>query len=163
MYTKLSPMTPSAQLSIDASCPSPGTAVVTVIGEIDLSSCDVLRVRLLNVLSALHPHRIEVDLAGVTFLDCSGLTVLVVLGQAATRTGCRLRITNPQPIVRRVLDLTGLLGVLTAGFDQAPLPATAADVTASAGILGCPTPAGDLSTGPRSWNGHPSQVSLDLL
>lgn len=126
MFTPFSPVTPSAQLSIDARCPTPGTVQVAVVGEIDLSTCDVLRVRLRNVLSALHPHRIEVDLAGVTFLDCGGLTVLVVLGQAAARTGCRLRITNPQPIVRRVLDLTGLLGVLTAGFDPEPVPDTAA-------------------------------------
>jgi len=123
---------PPRQLSIDARCPSPGTVRVAVAGEIDLSSCDVLRVRLLTVLSALRPHRIEVDLAGVTFLGCSGLTVLVALSQAAARTGCRLRITNPQPIVCRVLDLTGLLDVLTASFDQAserprlsPNPATA--------------------------------------
>lgn len=126
MFTTFSPVTPPAQLSIDARCPTPGTVQVAVVGEIDLSTCDVLRVRLLNVLSALHPHRIEVDLAGVTFLDCGGLTVLVVLGQAAARAGCRLRIANPQPIVRRVLDLTGLLGVLTAGFDPAPVPDTAA-------------------------------------
>jgi len=135
MFTTFSPVLPSAQLSIDTSCPSPGTVRVAVVGEIDLSSSDVLRVKLLNVLSALHPHRIEVDLAGVTLLDCGGLTVLVVLGQAAARNGCRLRITNPQPIVRRVLDLTGLLDVLTARFGQAPPPATTADMTASAGIL----------------------------
>lgn len=40
---------------------------------------------------------------------------------AALRTGCQLRIMNPQRIVRRVLELTGLLGVLTATFDRAPL------------------------------------------
>jgi len=135
MFTTVSPVTPLTQLRIDARCPAPGTVQVAVIGEVDLSTSDLLRVRLLTVLSALRPHRIEVDLAGVTFLDCSGLTVLVVLGQAAARLGCRLRITNPQPIVRRVLDLTGLLNVLTAGFDQAPPVATAADVTASAATL----------------------------
>jgi anti-anti-sigma factor len=135
MFTTISPVTSSAQLDIDASCPSPGAVRVAVVGEIDLSTCDVLRVRLHNVLSALHPHHIEVDLGGVTFMDCGGLTVLVVLNQAAARSGCRLWITNPQPIVRRVLDLTGLLDVLTAGFDQAPLVAIAAEVTASAGIL----------------------------
>ena len=126
MFTTFSPVTPSAQLRIDTSCPKPGTARVAVVGEIDLSNSDVLQARLLHVWSSMHPHHIEIDLAGVTFVDCSALTVLVVLGQAATRAGCRLRITNPQPIVRRVLDLTGLLDVLTAELDQAPLMATAA-------------------------------------
>ncbi|WP_433789421.1 STAS domain-containing protein [Actinoplanes sp. CA-252034] len=135
MIATFAPVTPSTQLSIDTRCPSPGTARVAVAGEIDLSTVDMLRAKLLNVLSALHPDRIEVDLAGVTFLDCSGLTVLIVAGNAAARTGCQLRIMNPQPLVRRVLDLAGLLDVLTAEFDKAPPMATATAVTASVGIL----------------------------
>jgi anti-anti-sigma factor len=135
MFTTSSPVTPPAQLRIDTSCPSPGTVRIAVIGEIDLSTTDMLRAGLLNALSAQRPLRIEVDLARVTFMDCAGLTVLLVAGNVAARTGCQLRITNPQPIVRRVLDLTGLLGVLTGGFDQAPLAATAADENASVGIL----------------------------
>ncbi|RSM47476.1 anti-sigma factor antagonist [Actinoplanes sp. ATCC 53533] len=135
MFTTLSLVTPSAPLSIATSCPSPGTVRVAAVGDIDLSTADVLRIGLLDALSTLRPRRIEVDLAGVTFLDCAGLTVLVVLGRAAARDGCRLRITNPRPIVRRVLDLTGLLDGLTAGFRQAPLPTATADMTASAGTL----------------------------
>ncbi len=84
---------------------------------------------------ALRPRCIEVDLAGVMFMDCGGLTVLLVAGKVAAGIGGQLRITNPQPVVRRVLELTGLLGVLTSGFDQAPVAATAADETAPVGIL----------------------------
>jgi len=135
MIATFTPATPSTQLTIDTRCPSPGTARLAVIGEIDRSNADMVRARLLNVLSALHPHRIEVDLAGLTFMDCSGLTVLIVAGKAAARTGCQLRITNPQPLVRRILDLTGLLDVLTAAFDEAPPVATTAAVTASVGIV----------------------------
>ena len=120
MCTTFSPVTPPAQLRIDTSCPSPGTVRVVVAGEIDLSTTELLRAGLLGVLFARLPRRIEVDLAGVTFLDCGGLSVLVVVGAAAARTGCQLRITNPQPIARRVLDLTGLLAGLTARFDPAP-------------------------------------------
>ncbi|HEX5201331.1 MAG TPA: STAS domain-containing protein [Actinoplanes sp.] len=133
MYTTSWPVAPPAQLTIGADCPVPGTARVAATGEIDLSSSGVLHVRLLNVLATLHPHRIEVDLAGVTFLDCSGLTVLVDAGKAAARAGCCLRITNPRPLVRRILDLTGLLDALTAGCDQPP--PVAATVTVSAGVL----------------------------
>ena len=83
MLPTFSPVTSPAQLNIDVKSPSLGIVRVAAAGEIDLSSSEVLRGRLLNVLSALHPRRIEVDLAGVTFLDCRGLTVLVVAGQAA--------------------------------------------------------------------------------
>ena len=146
MSTSLSPATPSAQLRITTNRPFPGTVRVAVIGEIDLSTAGILHAGLLGVLSAQLPHRIEVDLAGVTFMDCVGITALVAAGQAAARTGCPLRITNPQPIVRRILDLTGLLDVLTASFDRAPLKATRStsasptgptpgDVTQPAGLL----------------------------
>lgn len=102
-----SPVTPSEQLGLATSCPAPGTVRVAVAGEIDLSTTGVLHAGLLAALSAQLPERLEVDLAAVTFMDCGGITVLVAVGRAAARTGCRLRIANPQPIVRRVLDLTG--------------------------------------------------------
>lgn len=120
MYTTLPPLNPSAQLSLHISKVMPGTVRIAVTGEIDLSNAGVLHAGLLAVLSAQLPERIVIDLAKVTFMDCGGLTVLVVVGNAAAQTGCRLRITNPQPVVRRVLDLTGLLGVLSARFDQPP-------------------------------------------
>jgi anti-anti-sigma factor len=124
MCTTIPPLIPSAQLSIHTSNVIPGTVRVAVAGEIDLSNAGALLAGLLAVLSAQLPERIDVDLAKVTFMDCGGLTVLVAVGKAAARTRCRLRITNPQPIVRRVLDLTGLLDVLTARFDQTPPVAT---------------------------------------
>ena len=124
MSPTFSPVTPLVQLRIDTSCPSPAFVRVAVVGEIDLATADVLHAGLRSVLSAQLPHRVEIDLAGVSFMDCTGLTVLVVARDAALRTGCQLRITNPQPIVRRVLELTGLLGILAATFDRAPLPPT---------------------------------------
>jgi anti-anti-sigma factor len=63
-----------------------------------------------------------VDLAGVTFLDCTGISALVIVRNAARRTGGQVRITHPQPVVRRLLDVTGLLGPLTAPIDQPPPP-----------------------------------------
>jgi len=135
MFTTFSPVIPSAQLRIDASNPAPGTVRIAVAGEIDLSNSDILHAGLLGVLCAQRPDRIEVDLAGVPFLDCGALTVLVVVGSAAARTGCRLRITNPQPLVRRILDLTGLLDVLTTSTDRTPRASVAHGVTSSADLL----------------------------
>ena len=135
MFTTPSPVTAPMQLRIDTSNTNPGTIRVAVAGEIDLSNSDVLRGGLLGILSAQRPHRIEVDLARVMFMDCRGLTALILVREAAARSGCRLRITNLQPVVRRVLDLTGLHDVLTANLDQTPLAATSPDRTVSAGLL----------------------------
>jgi anti-anti-sigma factor len=120
MSTKLSPVAVLAQLRIDTSYPSPATARAAVTGEVDLATATTLRDRLFDVLDGQNPSVLDVDLAGVTFMDCTGLGVLVAVRRAAARTGCQLRVTNPQPIVRRVLEVTGLLGVLTTQIDQPP-------------------------------------------
>ncbi|HZN73711.1 MAG TPA: STAS domain-containing protein [Micromonosporaceae bacterium] len=108
---------------------------MAVVGEVDLATAHLLRDRLLGVLREQAPAVLDVDLAGVTFLDCTGVSALVAVRNAATRSGCQVRVTHPRPVVRRVLDVTGLLSVLTAPIDQ--LPTTGRVNPAQAG----PTPA----------------------
>jgi anti-anti-sigma factor len=114
----LSPVNALTQLHIDTSYPSPATAQVAVSGEVDLATAEVLRDRLLGVLRDEAPTMLGVDLAGVTFLDCTGISALVAVRNAAVRAGRQIRVTHAQPIVRRVLDLTGLLDGITAPIDQ---------------------------------------------
>jgi anti-anti-sigma factor len=118
MSTTVSSVTALTQLHLDTSWPAPSTARVAVVGEVDLSTAHVLRDRLLGALRGQAPAVLDVDLAGVTFLDCTGISALVAVRNAAMDTGCQVRVTHPQPIVRRVLDVTGLLGPLTAPIDQ---------------------------------------------
>ena len=120
MSTALSPVTALTQLYLDTNCPAPSTVRVAVVGEVDLATAHLLRDRLLGVLREHAPAVLDVDLAGVTFLDCTGVSALVAVRNAATRSGRQVRVTHPQPIVRRVLDVTGLLSVLTAPIDQLP-------------------------------------------
>lgn len=114
----LSPVNASTQLHVDTSYPSPATAWVAVSGEVDLATAEVLRDGLLDVLRDEAPTMLGVDLAGVTFLDCAGISALVAVRNAAARTGRQMRVTHAQPIVRRVLDLTGLLDIFTAPIDR---------------------------------------------
>jgi anti-anti-sigma factor len=114
----LSPVTALTQLHIDTSRPSPATTRVAVAGEVDLATASVLRDRLLEVLRDQRPAVLDVDLAEVTFLDCTGIAALVDVRNAAVQTGYQIRVSHLQPIVRRVLDLTGLLGVLTAPSNE---------------------------------------------
>jgi anti-anti-sigma factor len=121
MSSTLSPVT-ALTLHIDTSWPSPSTARVAVVGEVDLATAHLLRDRLLGVLREQAPAVLVVDLAGVTFLDCTGISTLVAVRNAAVRSGRQMRVSHPQPIVRRVLDVTGLLGILTAPIDQPQPP-----------------------------------------
>jgi anti-anti-sigma factor len=123
MSTTLSLVTALTQLHLDTTWPSPTTARVAVVGEVDLATAHLLRDRLLDVLREQAPAVVDVDLAGVTFLDCTALSALVAARNAAVHAECQVRVSRPQPIVRRVLEVTGLLGAFTAPIDQPqPLP-----------------------------------------
>jgi anti-anti-sigma factor len=113
MSTPLYPLAPVAPLNIESSVSSPAMLRVAVTGEIDLANAAALRERLLRVLYQHRPDLLDVNLAGVTFMDCTGVAVLVGVRNAAIQAGCRMHITDPQPIVSRVLQLTGLLRVFT--------------------------------------------------
>jgi anti-anti-sigma factor len=49
-----------------------------------------------------------VDLSGVTFIDASGLTELVVAARQIRAWGCRFVTTNEPPTVARLLRVTRL-------------------------------------------------------
>ena len=123
MSTTLPAVTESPQLHLAMSCPSPTEVRVVVAGEIDLATQADLRD---GLLSALHDHSsavVDVDLAGVTFLDCTGIGALLAVHTIALRSVCQLRVSHPQPIVGRVLQVTGVLSVLTAPIEsRQPLP-----------------------------------------
>jgi anti-anti-sigma factor len=81
-------------------------------GEVDLCVVDAL---ISAIQSTTGTGRVDVvvDLARVTFLDCAGVGALVVGRNTARSTGCGYTVVNPQPQVRRVLELTGVLTALT--------------------------------------------------
>lgn len=102
----------STDLRVTSRWLSPSVLQVAVAGELDLATVGELQASLCNVMSSALPRCIDVDLAEVRFMDCSGLSVLVSAKLSAARAGCRLHISRPQPLVRRILELTGLLGML---------------------------------------------------
>lgn len=120
MSTMFSPVISLVQLRIDVCHPSSSVLRIVAAGVIDLSTADVLRAGLRRALSARPAHHVDVDLGGVTFMDCAGLSALIAARCTAVAAGQHLWITNPQPTVQRVLSLTGLLSVFTATPDQAP-------------------------------------------
>jgi anti-sigma B factor antagonist len=85
--------------------------VVTVSGEVDLTTAPELT-RAIHLTSA-HTSRLVADLAGVTFLDSSGLNALVRGCRALEERGIGFRlVADPGGPVRRLLDLTQLLDLL---------------------------------------------------
>ena len=82
-----------------------GLAAVSVSGAIDLASAPQLDIALLAVAGA---SRVAVDLAGVDYIDSTGLALLMNHRQRLGEAGQSLRVCNPSLLVRRLLKMTGL-------------------------------------------------------
>jgi anti-anti-sigma factor len=78
--------------------------VVLLAGELDLAGVDSVRAVILPHLTP-PPDRVIVDAERLSFMDSSGIALLV---EISNRVG-RVEVVNPSPIVRRVLEATGLL------------------------------------------------------
>jgi anti-anti-sigma factor len=75
-------------------------------GEFDMSSVETFR---LAVETSADPEReIVLDLTDLTFLDSSGIRAILTMVQEIGTNGVLLR--NPQPNVRRVIELVGIDG-----------------------------------------------------
>lgn len=83
-----------------------GCVIVEVRGEVDLCSARILGRHLSLVLTRQAPATI-LDLSGLAFLDCAGLRVLLAASRPAAAHGRPLLLAAPQPIVIRLLQLTG--------------------------------------------------------
>lgn len=86
-----------------------GTVIsVAVAGELDLSSVDVLEDPIRRALALHRPSQVVIDLRRVTFLDSSGLRLLLVLEAEARTEQWRLSIVRGPAAVQRTMDLTGV-------------------------------------------------------
>jgi anti-sigma B factor antagonist len=94
------------ELSISVQ-PAPAEVVLSLAGEIDLSSAPRLAAIVTELLKEA-PPRVVLDMARVTFCDSQGLGTLVVLSRKATLAQSCLVLTNVGDFLLRVLDITGL-------------------------------------------------------
>ncbi|MER7564165.1 STAS domain-containing protein [Streptomyces sp. NPDC097941] len=89
-----------------------GIPVVTVRGEIDHTVKDMLSQALLPD-DGPTPPRTVVDLSGVTFMDSSGINVLVAAHKSMSDAQGWLRLAAPQASVLRLIELVGLDQVIS--------------------------------------------------
>jgi anti-anti-sigma factor len=88
------------------------TVTVVPEGDISLETVDVLREVLRGVVDNSPAGRIDIDMRSVSFLDSSGIGVLVAAQRAATARGASLMLREPTAMVLMVLQIAHLDAIL---------------------------------------------------
>ena len=91
-----------------------GTAEIMLAGCIDRRAHAVLDEALVPLLADAQVRRIEVDVALVEYCDAGGLTTFIQAHRRAADRGVPLYLAQAGPLLRRILDATGLSALLAA-------------------------------------------------
>ena len=83
-------------------------------GEIDLATVGHLRARIEELLSSGF-SRLTLDMQDVTFMDSTGLRLVLELVQDARDRQWELSVTGMSPAVQRVFELSGVLAAVPLG------------------------------------------------
>jgi anti-sigma B factor antagonist len=79
-----------------------GEPLLRISGDLDLAAAP----KLLAAAEAMDPMRL--DLAGVGFMDSTGLGALITLRNLAGQRGHAFELVSPSRAVERVLEISGL-------------------------------------------------------
>lgn len=95
-------MTPAAsRLEIDASA----DGGLTLRGDVDAHTAGQLEASLVDLRQAAE---VRLDMSQVTFLDSSGLRVVIAAHKRLDEAGQALILADPSDVVTRLLEITGL-------------------------------------------------------
>ena len=90
-----------------------GEVVVAIRGELDTYTAPRLRSQLRALILDQVTHTVVLDLSRMTFIDSSGLGVLVGALKWTRGQGGQLTLANPTRSTRKVLEISGLERVFT--------------------------------------------------
>jgi len=99
-----------------------GVLEVLLRGEIDYTNAEPVTDAIRAAVERDRPSEVDVDLYEVSFLDSSGIGVLISAMKAASATGAGFRVLAPNPKVLSQLEITGLTELFRVEAQR--LPAT---------------------------------------
>ena len=124
----------SPQFELDEEQRDPDTRVISVAGEIHVTTAPEFSQRLNDAISA-GTRGVVIDMSGVEFIDSTGLSVLLNGLRRVTRSDGRLALVVTNPTVLRLFEITKL----DSTFDIQPTrEAAIARVQAGASSNGAP-------------------------
>ena len=91
------------------------THVIALSGELDIASVRDVEAELASVEAAARLARLVIDLRDVTFIDSSGLRLVLEASRRADTTAYRLALVRPGPRVFRAFEISGIDTLLPFG------------------------------------------------
>ena len=97
---------PALRITADA---DGATAILRLAGELDLATADLLREHVHRLVRGTgQPQSLVIDMAGLEFMDVTGLGALLEARRKGAATGGSVTIQRPRPMVVRMLNLLKL-------------------------------------------------------
>lgn len=130
-----------------------GMTIVEVGGELDLHNAPQLRSELARLCDGEKP-RVLADLTGLTFIDSTGIGVLVGAHKRALENGGRILFVCPLPRIRRVFEIAGLVRALPlyTTREEALSENSETPITAPSVVVEAPAKSGDGAPPARDFN-----------
>jgi anti-anti-sigma factor len=92
----------------------PGHRTLILSGDLDLGSADRLEPLVMRIC-AEGTRYLGLDLAGLSFMDCSGLEAILAAQRICRDHRTRFMVSQPRGSVRRLFEITGTIDVLPFG------------------------------------------------
>ncbi len=96
-----------AAASVNGTMDPTGVLTLSITGELDIVSADGVKEAIQKLFSG-NPRRVVFDLEHLTFMDSSGIALMLQMSRRVDE----VEILNATPIVRRVIEATGLDQIL---------------------------------------------------
>jgi anti-anti-sigma factor len=93
-----------------------GRCTMVLSGELDVATAPLLRDRLAEVTDELETELV-LDIGGLTFIDSTGLSLLVSEHKALKARGAELVVCSPTRMAQRLFEISGLDAVLSIRTD----------------------------------------------
>lgn len=94
--------------------------VAHVSGDLDVMTAEAFRRQVDLALSRYRPRHLYVDMAGVTFVDSSGLGAILGRYKRVRQMGGRMVLKNPPAAIQPVLELAGLFRLMEVVQEMDP-------------------------------------------
>jgi anti-anti-sigma factor len=89
-----------------------GNAIVALAGELDVNTAPQVSDALSQLVAGGELSSVVVDVSDLTFVDSTGLRAILAGREQLQASGATLTLDGASGVVERVLDMTGLRGLL---------------------------------------------------